>query len=180
MGEDTTKIEEKLNIEKDILDLKRQYKLVFHQTQEAKSEYNSIVDSIDKNKKVLEDQKTYLAEVLNDISNAKLSWAIEKDAEWQKINTKLSEAENVIKRKKELNEQEQVLRDIEQRTTEKLNEERALALKNEGERTSLIAERRADTERDQEFKAEQEKFIKDKEQFKEGVSSFVKQWLMKL
>lgn len=131
--------EQKLNIEKQILDLKRELKVVTSQVDDEKREYHSIRTSIEKNKSVLEDQKKYLAEVLNDISNAKLSWALEKDAEMQKIDAKMNEAKKIIEREKLIDEKEKKLISIQNKTTDDLNEMRRIELKVEAEKTAILA-----------------------------------------
>ena len=113
--------EEKLRLEKQMIDLRRDVKTWVFNLEEAKREYNSVVAVKDKVEAQIKEQKDYLVQVLGEISDAKVKWAVEKDAEWQKIDGKLSEAENVLKRKKELNEQEQTLRDIQQKTEETYN-----------------------------------------------------------
>lgn len=168
-------IEEKLKLERDIIEARHQYKIIFNQLQDTKKEYHAVLAAVESKAKFLEEQKSYLAEVLKDISNARLSWAIEKDAEWQKINDKMAEAENVIKRKQELNIQEQLLRDIEQKTVEERNEQRQLELKNQQELKLLEAERKQIIEDRKKLLTSKNAFIKDKEHFKEELNNFIKE-----
>lgn len=135
-------IEEKLNLEKAIADLRREYKSIFSQLDAAKKEYNVIIGLNKDKEKILEDNKIYLKEVLEEISGAKTKWMLEKDEEWKKVTDKMSEAENVLKRKKELNEQEQKLRDIQQKDQDILNETRTLEFKLGQDKTALEVEKR--------------------------------------
>lgn len=176
---ESEKIEEKLKIESSITELKRQYKITHGQLEDLKSEYQNIADALGKNKALLEESKVNLTKVNNEISDARLEWMKEKDAEWQKVNAKLAEAENIIKRKQELNDQEQKLRDIEQVTTDKLNEQRQLELKNNQEIKLLEAEKRQHEDNKKKVVAYGKKVEKDKEQFKEELSNFIKQWQTK-
>lgn len=172
-------IEEKLKLERDTIQARSQYKAVYNQLQDIKKEYNTVLSAVESKTKLLEEQKSYLTEVLKDISEARLSWTIEKDTEWQKVNAKMSEAENVLKRKQELNEQEQKLRDIEQSTTDKLNEQRRLELKNKQEVTLLDVEKRQLIEDKKKVIAYGKKVEKDKDQFKEDLTNFINQWQTK-
>lgn len=180
MGEDEIIIDTKLRLEKEILELKRQYKVAFHQTEEAKAEYNSIINSTNKNKTLLEEYKKDLTTVLNDISNARLGWAIEKDNEWQKVANKITEAENVIKRENRLNEKEVELKQIQSDTVDARNEQRQLELKNEAEKNLNEDVKKQLQVKVSEFDKEKESFLKEKLSFKEEVSNFVKKWLQKL
>ena len=130
--EQNTSIEEKLKLENDIATLRRELKNILAQTTGAKSEYNSIVGLIDSNKKLLEEQKEYLVNVQNVISQAKLDWMQERNQEMDKLAEKSAEAENIIKRKGELNEQEETIRKLEANDIEVRNETRRLELKVQG------------------------------------------------
>jgi chorismate mutase len=68
MGEN--KIEDKLNIERELLDLNRQRKTLIHTVQEAKDEYNAIISAVERNKAILEEKKLELRDTLADISNS--------------------------------------------------------------------------------------------------------------
>lgn len=169
-----SQIDEKLILEKQILDKKREYKLVLSQVEDAKREYNSIMGAIDRNTKVLDEQKAVLKETTEEISLLRLNWATEKADEWDKIERKLSEAENVLKRKAELNTQEQTLRDIEQKNTDILNETRRLELKVRDD--IVMAEN--EKNRAKTFLTEAEKIAKEAEKerelFKEKISNLLK------
>lgn len=179
MAEDTTKIEEKLKIDNDILVAKRQYKLVFQQLEDLKSEYNQVATATEKKKELLDSYKTELTEVLNDVSNARLSWAVEKDEEWQKINNKKTEVDNILKRSSELDKKEEDLKKIEQKDTDIRNETRRLELKIEQDKTILSSkEKDIATEKDN-IKKEKEDFIKEKEQFKDKIIKQLKEWQTK-
>lgn len=169
-------IEEKLKIEKEILDLRREYKQMHGMVAEIKNEYNSIVAVKTKTETQIDEQKAYLREVLADISNAKLRWALEKDEQERAISNKLSEAENVLKRKKELNEQEQSMRVLDQKTTDSLNEMRRMELKVEGDRTSIEAEKRQLELKKEEISQREAKLESDKIQLVDKVKKVLSEF----
>lgn len=173
-------IEEKLNLEKAIADLRREYKSIFSQLDSAKKEYNAIIGLNKDKEKILEDNKTYLKEVLEDISDAKTKWMLEKDEEMKKLADKISEAENVLKRKKELNEQEQKIRDIQQKDQDILNETRTLEFKLGQDKTALEVEKR---QLEEQKKKHSDLTIKEEQKrvnFKDKISSFLKECQEKL
>lgn len=173
-------IEQKLDLEKQLLDLKREYKLIFGKVDIAKKEYNSIVEINKEKERLIQNNKEYLKEVLESISIAKQQWANEKEEEWQKVNVKISEAENVIKKKQELNNQEQLLRDIDSKTQEKLVEIRNIEFKVEQDKTALEVEKNK-------IKEEQKKILestkleeKNREKFKEKIIMLLQECQTKL
>lgn len=170
------KIEEKLKIEKEILDLKRQLKLVSHQVDEVKTEYNSITSAVERNKVLLEEQKEYLSEVLNDISNAKLSWAIEKDAELQKIKEKEAEFANVHKVKEEINKKNAEALELVEKETEILNESRRLELVLKQEKT-LIENKKKEVDLVLvQIDAKEKELENKKQSFKEELNNLIKKY----
>lgn len=173
--EQNTSIEEKLKLENDIATLRRELKNILAQTTGAKSEYNSIVGLIDSNKKLLEEQKEYLVNVQNVISQAKLDWMQERNQEMDKLAEKSAEAENIIKRKGELNEQEETIRKLEANDIEVRNETRRLELKVQEDMTGVKAKERAlEIEKDK-LEERENKLLKDVQNFKEKVAKVLKE-----
>lgn len=168
MGENT--LEEKLKLENEITILRRELKNILSQTTGAKNEYNSIVSLIDNNKKQLEEQKEYLLVVQNDISKAKLDWVQEKNKELKDLEEKNSQANNILKRKAELNKQEEDIRKIEASDIEVRNETRRLELKLEQDKLDLENIKKEITKEKKEIEKEKVKLSKDKIDFKKKVA----------
>lgn len=168
-------LEEKLKLEKEITDLRREAKIWGEKVTTIKGEYNGVAAAKDKSEKMLGEFRDELKKVVTDISHEKLDWTIKKDEEQRKIDEKFSEAENVLKRKQELNEQEQKLRDIEQATTDKLNEHRQLELKVQQEVALLEAEKRQFQESKKVLVLADRKLIKDRENIKDQLINLIKE-----
>lgn len=168
-----SQIEEKLNLEGEINTLKREKKHLISETSTAKREYLAIVDLIDTKKKQLEEDKKYHAVVIEEISNAKLSWATEKNSELSKLAEKNSEADNVLKRKAELNLQEEEIRQLVQKDTDVLNEARRLELKVDADKLDLENRERHFEGRKAEFKTKMGEFEDYKKDFKQKVKDLL-------
>lgn len=167
-------IEEKLKIEGETASLKRELKLIFGQLDSKKQEYHSTSALVEKNKILLEKQNSDLKTVLNDIATSKIEWINEKTQQLNELIKKESEADNVIKRKSELNEQEEKLRQIEQSTIDARNETRQNILTVEGKEATIKAKEREILEREKSIEIEKEKIIKDRLDFKNKVVEVLK------
>jgi chromosome segregation ATPase len=170
-------IEEKLKTEKQMTDLRRELKTLTFDVGEIKREYNLISSAKEKIEKQISEQKDYLTQVLNDISNAKLQWSLEKDGEMQKLSVQLTEAEKIISKKKELDEQETKIKGIKQENTNILNDNRRLELKLAQDKTVLESLKRANEDKEEEMKKSHNVFLKEKAMFKSKVSSLLKEFL---
>lgn len=173
MGPDT--IEEKLKIEMDNTTLKREHKNLVALVAGIKSEYASTFSIVESNKKLIEEQSAYLTEIQNDISNAKLNWLSEREAQMSEITDMKSEAQNVLNRKAELNEQEEKIRQIEANDIEVRNETRSLELKLAQDKKDIEVLERDLIENKKKHEIEKAKLLKDKKDFKERVAEVLKE-----
>lgn len=171
MGE----IEEKLKLEMDITALKREHKNLSVQVNAIKNEYASTFSIVEDNKKLIEEQRSYLSEIQNDISNAKLNWISEKEAQMEEVNDMKNAAQNVLNRKGELNEQEERIRQLEASDIEVRNETRRLELKLEEEKKGIASREKELAEKNKKHEAEKAKLLQDKKGFKEKVTEVLKQ-----
>lgn len=172
--------EEKIMLENDTFALRRDYKRALEQLTATKAETAEILAILEKAKNEYEAKQEDLRKVVNDISQEKLDWAQHRHAELMEIENKMSEAQNVLKRKAELNEQEQLLRDIEARTTEKLNEQKSLELQHQQAVKLLEAERKQFAEDKKNLADKKQKLEDNKKQFKLELTNFVQAWQTKL
>ena len=78
-------IEEKVKEEKEITSLRREKKIVLSELTNLKDELATILNSINKNKVILEEQKEALDGMLNSISDTQLKWSQQFDAQKKEI-----------------------------------------------------------------------------------------------
>lgn len=175
MEQDTQTLEQKLKLENDIATFRRELKNTLSQLSIAKSEYNGVVELTDKNKKLLDEQKKYLQTVLNDIASAKIAWAQEQNVERMKLEEKTSAADNVLLRKKELNEQEETIRQLLLKDEKVLNENKQLEFKLSQDKTALEVEMNRIKNLELDMKRQEEKSEKDNTDFKNRVTEVLKQ-----
>lgn len=129
--------EEKLKIEKEITDLKRELKIAISQLNDTKKETNDLINLKERNKTLIDEQNAYLKTVMNDISQLKLEWAQEKNKEIEDLENKNKEVEEILNRKVELDKQEKAIKDLFQKNTDIINENRRLELKLVDDNTAL-------------------------------------------
>jgi len=167
MEQDT---EQKLKIETETSLLKREYKHALDNLTRVKSDTNDIIALRDKVTIEIHQRNGELNEILLEISNAKLKWMAEKQSQLDELNDKNAQADNIIKRKAELNEQEEELRKIEADDVEIRNETRRLELKVQAEKDSIDTEKRQLEEDEKELNKREEKLSNDIKDFKKKVS----------
>jgi chromosome segregation ATPase len=167
-------IASKLNLENEIVALKRELKNVHSQLGSLKSDYAVIAALKTTIEGQIEEQKKYLDTVQDEISNAKLNWMNERSIEMDKLAQKNAEADSVIKRKAELNEQEETLRQIEAKNTDTLNETRRLELKVAADKTAVDWLAKNVEEEKLKIQSEHEKNVQDMADFKSNVLKVIK------
>lgn len=169
------KTEEDIKIESDTFALKREYKYALENLNGIKKDTAEIISVKDKVTSELHTAEEELTRVKNDISQEKLDWASFRHSELQEIEQKKSEADNVIKRKGELNEQEETIRQIEQRNIDTLNETRRLELKVQDDKNLLEVKERELEKKIEEYELKESKLQKDKMDFKNKVVNVLKE-----
>lgn len=167
--------EENIKIESDTFALKRDYKYALENVTAIKKEVAELMSIKDKLVEDIDTKQEELTKVINDISQEKLDWASFRHSELVELENKQSEANNVLKRKAELNEQEETIRQIEAKNTDILNETRRLELKVKGDITSVESKENQLKIDITTFEEEKLKLIKDKENFKKRVEKVLKE-----
>lgn len=165
--------EEKLRIESETASLKREYKHASESLARLKSDTSDVMVVRDKVTKELNERNEELLSILNDISSAKLAWVQEKNKQLDELAVKQSEADNVIKRKSELNAQEEKLRQIETETINARNEARQLEFQNAQKTTEFENKEKDLTGKVQNILLMEKKLEKDKEDFKHKVIAVI-------
>ncbi len=166
---------EDIKLENDTFALRRDYKHALENLSLVKKDTAEIISLKDKITVEYEVKQEELRKVQNDISQEKLDWASHRHEELQKIENMKSDANNVLKRKSELNEQEQNLIKIEQRTTDVRNETRQLELKLQKDKIALEVRERALLSAHKKVKDGEVKLQKDKQDFKNKVVEVLKE-----
>lgn len=170
-----THTETKLKLEADIAELKRQYKYALENLERVKGDTKDILDLKDRATAEIDARNEELTSLLNEISNEKLTWVVEKQSQIDKLEERESAAQNILNRKDELNAQEEEIRQIEARDTEIRNEARRLELKNES--TALEFENREKQIKvlKGELEDKKKEFENDKKAFKDQVIKVLNQ-----
>lgn len=161
--------EKKLRIENETLNLKREYKYALENLARVKSDTSDILTIKDKSSAEINERNRELQRILDEIASAKLSWLQEQSKGMDELDKKNSEANNVLKRKAELNRQEEDIRKIEASSLEARNEARTLEFKIEQEKTAIEVRENQIKNRENEIKRREEKLSKDIDNFKEQV-----------
>ncbi len=160
---------ENIKIESDTFALKREYKYAFENFTSIKKEVAEVLTVKEKVSNELFEAEKELTKVRNDISQQKLDWANYRGAELKELEDKKSAAENILKRKSELNEQEESIRKVEETIIEARNETRRNELKIEEEKIALNVKEKEVKEREEKIKIEKEILEKNKLDFKNKV-----------
>lgn len=171
---------EKIMLENDTFALKRDYKRALELLDDTKKETAQVLAILEKANTDYEQKQEDLRKVVNDISQEKLDWAQHRNSELIELENQKSEAQNVLKRKAELNEQEQVIRDLELKNIEILNETRRMELALSDDRKLLEVDQRELEENNKKLKEERLKLEDNKKSLKLELTNFVKEWQTKL
>lgn len=121
-------IEQKLKLENEVNNLKREHKKISSLVSSLKLEHDSLVSIVEKKKVEKEEQDKYLKNVLNDIANAKVVWSQERELKEVELFEKNKEVDLIIAKKSELDIQEQENLKILEDNTKILNDNRVLLL----------------------------------------------------
>lgn len=161
--------EQTIKIEGDILRLNRELKYATESLARVKADTQDVIATKERVTKEINERNDNLTQILNDISDAKLAWALEKQVQLKELEDKRTEVDSVIKRKAELKEQEETIRKVEAEAVKARNEQRALEFKNE--QTELDFENREKQIKvlKKEVDDDRKVFEKDKDNFKDSV-----------
>lgn len=173
--EQDTQLEENLKMENATTLIKREYKHALENLAHVKEDTNAILSIKDKVIKEVAEKKIELQETLNQIAKEKTDWLIKRHQEQTELEAKQSEAQNVLNRKKELNEQEETIRQETKKNESVLNENRQLEFKMGQEKTALEVEANRNKSRELDMTRREEKLLKDKKEFQEKVVLVLKE-----
>lgn len=169
-------VEEKLKIEGEILSLKKEHKHMLSVVDNLKKEVTVLLQAKERSEKAISDNKAYLTEVLNDISDAKLKWVTQKDKEMEEIALMKKEAQKVLDRITEVDTKLSEDKVILQKNTDILNEKRRLELKMKQDKTIFETEKRALEKEKEDFSNDKATFETTKVEFKEKLKSLVQNY----
>jgi len=166
--------EQNIKMESDTLNLKREYKYAVENLNRIKTDTSEAIATKERVTKEINERNEDLVKIIAEISDAKLNWALERQKQLDEIDEKNAQADNVLKRKGELNEQEESIRKIETKNTEVLNETRRLELKVKQDQ-AIFETTKKEVEKDRiKIDKEKIKLSKDKEDFKKKVEEVLK------
>lgn len=171
MGENNTV--EKLKLENDTYNLKREYKYALERLEKVKAETLEIVDVKEKAFTEYELVQQKLTDVLNTISDEKLKWATDRNLEIFSIEKRKKEVDAVLDLKQSLDKKEEDLIKKEDKITLIRNEARAIELKNKQKETELIARENNIDEQLKQIENIKLSIQKEKEDFKTSVSKLL-------
>lgn len=161
--------EENIKLESDTFALRRDYKRALEDLSNIKSKTAEVISIKEKIDREIDQKQKDLTKVLNDIAEEKISWAQYRNTELKDIEEKRSEADNILKRKDELNKQEESIRVIESSDIEIRNEARRLEFKNEQDKTALEVKENEIKNHYKEIENRENKLEKDVLNFKNKV-----------
>ena len=167
--------EENIKIENDTFALKRDYKHALENLTTTKKEVADLINIKEKLVKEIDEKQAELTKVTNDISQEKLDWASFRHTELVDLETKQTEVDKVLKRKSELDDQEEVIEQKILENTDILNETRRLELKVKDDKTAVEAKENQLKEDKKVFEDDKIKLSKDKEEFKNKVVKVLKE-----
>lgn len=160
-------------IEHETNELYRVYKDVKAKVESVKTSYVDLCKKNDEAEALFAQHKLKLTEILSEISGQKLAWATEKAREMKKIEDKISELDNALQVKKELNEKQREIDGKIEKNTDILNETRRLELFLKEERTEFDIEKKLVAAEKKNLSV-YETSIKDKEEaFKEKLTKLI-------
>jgi len=166
--------EQSIQIEGEILNLKRELKYATENLARVKADTQDIIATKERVTREIGERNEDLTHILNEISDQKLKWALERQGQLDELNLKNSQAQNVLNRKAELNKQEEAIRKLEASEVEARNEARRLEFKNEQTKVDF-------ENREKQIKVlqgivdeDRKKFEKEKEEFKNSVLKVIK------
>lgn len=166
MGQD---LEQKLKIESEVLAIKRELKYATDSLSRVKTDTQDIINTKERVTKEIGERNKELVEVLNDISNAKLTWALERQEQMDSLSQKHKEADEIIKTKSEIAVTLSEIKKVEEKNTDILNETRRLELKVKNDEL-LLKNREKELENGQKALEKREKTLEnDKKEFKNKV-----------
>ena len=167
--------ESKLKLEGEILALKREYKYALENLNRVKVDTAEIISTKERITKEIGERNEDLNKILNEISEHKLTWALEQQGQMDEISIKKAEADKILERKGELDIQEEKIKKIASDNVEVRNETRRLELKIKEDQTALkVKERELEEERGQ-LEKEKIKIQKGQSDFKKKVSEVLKE-----
>lgn len=163
----------KITLEKDVLELKRQYKYALENLERTKSDTNDVLAVKERVTKEINERNEELTKVLNDISNEKLTWALKKQSEIEEIEQKNLKAEQILKKESDLAIKEIELKKIKEETVDIRNEARRIELANKGEALKFDERDRDIVTAQKQLEADKDSFTTEKQLVKNSVSKLL-------
>lgn len=171
-----TKItEENLTIERDTFALKREYKYALENLTTVKKDTQDAIDLKEKVSSDVASKQAELTKILNQISEEKTAWAQHRHQELMDIENKQTEVEAVLKRKSELDTQEEKIEKTKQKNSEILQEKRQLEFKMGQDKTALEVREYEIEQQKKDIKNREEKLLKNTQDFKQKVIGVLQQ-----
>lgn len=162
--------EDKIKTENDTFALKRDYKHAVERLEEIKKDTAEILNLKEKAQKELDEARTEILKVKNEISDEKLAWTTHRHTELKDIEDKQGEVKSILDREQDLNKKEQKINDTLEKNTQVLNDKRQIELTLKRERTALeVKERELESEKVI-LQDKENKLATDKQDFKSKVA----------
>ena len=168
-------IETKLNLENDVVALKREFKYLTTQLATLKAEYASVSSLKKTIEEQIEDAQKHATTIQNDVSELKLRWIIERQKQDEEIQKKRAEVQSILDKEVELAKQEIKINDKFEETKALRDEKRQLELKIKDDMTQLESKENALSIRESEIEKNIELLEKNKEQFKQKIVEVLNQ-----
>ena len=166
--------EEKLTMENDTARMKREYKYASENLLTIKADTNEIIATKERISREVVEKQAELLRVMDTNSAEKLTWASKQHDEMVIVERMKSDAENVLKRKAELNQQEEGIGKLIAEETEIRNEARRLELKNQQDIDIINAEKKIIADEHKKIEQRLVEIENDRKLFKDQVEKVLK------
>jgi len=168
-------IETKTQIQSDISQFKREYKSLSVSVSTLKVEHDSLVSINDRQRTIKSQLDEDIKSIINQIADAKLQWAHEREAQEVEISEKRKEIADIIARKSELDIQEQKNLQILEDDKKILNDNRVLMLELQNKEVEIESKTKILETTKLEIQNERKLLSDEVEDFKNKINRVVKE-----
>lgn len=168
--------EEKLKMESEISSMNREFKYALENLKRIKADTAEMLATRDRITKEITEQDKALTQVINDISEQKLNWTMERQAQQDELSSHKSLAEEEITiRSAELDKQEKRINTVNEEVTAVRNETRQLELSLKRMNTELEAKQKEVERKQSELVNKENVFTTKRDEFKKNMVAIIKE-----
>lgn len=167
-------IEEKIQIEAQFSEARKQLKDTLAELDIAKKERIALESIKERNSTLIEEQGELLKNIKNEIAKERQEWSSEKHAELEVIDSKKDEIKAILAKGVELERKEIELTKLKEEAVKARNEARELEIKNKAEALQNETQLRSFELREEDIAVAANKSKEDMSKFKQNVIELIK------